>query len=464
MIHRLLVALSIGLSVLVSPALAADQPSTAAPPALAETYLRQMWEGRVPEAYAAFDDGMRAASSVAKLEELVASERGDRGAIRTVSDVKAEQKGSLTVVHLVARFEKGRPLRFTISMRNNGRVAGLYFVPASGQVSEQDLHEAIAAIPGQVGIAALVAERPEVAFRYQANLLFSTGSQFKVLVLARTAELVTGGKLKLDQRLEISPRTRSFPSGVLQDFDPGLKPTVNDLLSHMISISDNTATDTLLLSIGRESIIDRLEPWGFKSQPAMLTTAEMFGLSAGLGGLPADPGLRRSTLATFDHATLYRAGGKALDEMAHDRTASGTRLEEYYERVPYEDRKALSHVLDWRIPAEELADFYRRVATDRFESPGTSQLVAKYLHKGGAGIIGAYLASDPRVQSIARKGGSDQGILTDGGFITTKDGRHIVIVVMTNDLPSGATDKVVIPKLSNLSQLLFDYLEGPAKR
>lgn len=210
----------------------------------------------------------------------------------------------------------------------------------------------------------------------------SVGSQFKVLVLARAAEKLASGERKAEQRMAISPWTRSFPSGILQDFDPGLSPTINDHLSFMISQSDNTATDTLLRAVGR------------------------------------------------------------------------------YIRVDYSRQVEMSHKLDWHFTAAELASFYGRVSQGAFETPEISGIVAHYLTKGGAGMIGAIVQSDSRVSGVARKGGSDAGILTDGGFVTLKDGRHVVLAVLANRLPPGATTAAIAPKISNLSHLLFQDIEA----
>jgi D-alanyl-D-alanine carboxypeptidase len=79
-------------------------------------------------------------------------------------------------------------------------------------------------------------------------------------------------------------------------------------------------------------------------------------------------------------------------------------------------------------------------------------------------MLGAYLRGDERKRAVAQKGGSDTGILTDGGFVTTADDRHVAVVMMANDLPPDASDEMMVPRLSELSQLFFDYLEPRGRR
>jgi len=168
-----------------------------------EKQVEQLLTDRVAEPYAMFDDAMRAAIGQAQLADLLAKEKASRGKLRSVKADGEKAKGDYRIVHATARFERGRPLKFTISYRTDGKIAGLNFVPGAGEVAEANLKAAIAAMPGRIGVAAWVAERPQVAFRHDAGARFSAGSQFKVLILARAAELAASGSLRLDDRIEI---------------------------------------------------------------------------------------------------------------------------------------------------------------------------------------------------------------------------------------------------------------------
>lgn len=86
--------------------------------------------------------------------------------------------------------------------------------------------------------------------------------------------------------------TKSYPSGVTQDWPTGTPITVQALATLMIQISDNTATDQLITLLGRERVEAELRAGGGDADRSLplLTTRELFMLKA-------DPALRQRYLA-----------------------------------------------------------------------------------------------------------------------------------------------------------------------
>ena len=77
---------------------------------------------------------------------------------------------------------------------------------------------------------------------------------------------------------------RSFPGGTMQDWPQRAPVTLQTLATMMISISDNTATDTLMRLLGREAIAAEVVASGHSAPSRMLpmlTTIEAFALKAG---------------------------------------------------------------------------------------------------------------------------------------------------------------------------------------
>ena len=85
---------------------------------------------------------------------------------------------------------------------------------------------------------------------------FPMASAFKIPILATACRQLAGGELSLDARLPLSDEDKSLGSGILPYFESGLQPTLRDLLTLMIIISDNTATDMMVEALGGAAVIE----------------------------------------------------------------------------------------------------------------------------------------------------------------------------------------------------------------
>ncbi len=124
------------------------------------------------------------------------------------------------------------------------------------------------------GLYALGNGKPEPILEYRADVAAPLGSAFKLWVLAELARQVAADERHWADVVKAGPP--SLPSGVLQTWPAESPVTVQTLATLMISISDNTATDTLLSTLGRAKIDAMAEAVG-GSVPVM-TTREMFAL------------------------------------------------------------------------------------------------------------------------------------------------------------------------------------------
>lgn len=85
---------------------------------------------------------------------------------------------------------------------------------------------------------------------WQPDLLMPTASVIKVSVLIALLRAVEAGAVDLSDRIPLQDSERIGGSGVLKLFDGGLQPTVRDVATLMIAVSDNTATNMVLDIIG----------------------------------------------------------------------------------------------------------------------------------------------------------------------------------------------------------------------
>jgi beta-lactamase class A len=87
-----------------------------------------------------------------------------------------------------------------------------------------------------------VGVRPDVVFEAQ--------SVIKLAIAIRCYQLADDGRLDLDERVCLTRSDSVGGTGLLQYFQDGLEPTLRDLLTAMIVVSDNSAVDLLLARIG----------------------------------------------------------------------------------------------------------------------------------------------------------------------------------------------------------------------
>ncbi len=95
---------------------------------------------------------------------------------------------------------------------------------------------------------------------------YPTASTFKVPIMVEVFRQVDAGQYALDDRVTFQESDIVHGSGVLRDMEPGLNPSIHDLLMLMIIVSDNTATNMLIDKVGgKEAINKTMIDLGFSS-------------------------------------------------------------------------------------------------------------------------------------------------------------------------------------------------------
>ena len=173
-------------------------------------------------------------------------------------------------------------IRLTIDRDAPHQVIGLLIagvVPRGDSAAK--LADDFAALPGHAGFMLARLDRggalPLLA--YDGNRAFAIGSGFKLWLLAEASRQVVNRERRWNEVIALGPP--SLPSGITQDWPTGSPMTLHSLATLMISISDNSATDTLLYALGRDRVNAMVYRTGH-SQPALtlpiLSTVEAFAL------------------------------------------------------------------------------------------------------------------------------------------------------------------------------------------
>jgi len=238
-------------------------------------------------------------------------------------DVTITKRIGKTAAQGEIKSEKGFliPFDLTIEAEKPYLVAGLLLRPPvriGGTISTaiEDLKK----LDGVTSACVIDLTKKQVVASHDTTRAMPTGSTFKLYVLGELLRGVQEGKRRWDDVIELDSMRRSFPSGVTQDWPHGAPVTLHTLATQMISISDNTATDHLLLFLGRENIERQQSVMGH-SNPTLnapfLTTFNMFIMKHIDGGdlarafLRMDEGDQRKLVNSIDTWTNFDGNSTA---------------------------------------------------------------------------------------------------------------------------------------------------------
>jgi beta-lactamase class A len=109
-----------------------------------------------------------------------------------------------------------------------------------------------------------------------ADSYYPLASVVKIPILVEAFFQLKAGRFSLTDRWPLRTEDKNLPSGILTFMEDGLTPTVRDLLTLMIIISDNTATDVLIKCLGKEAINQRMRDLGLEHIHLKMTVRELF--------------------------------------------------------------------------------------------------------------------------------------------------------------------------------------------
>lgn len=231
-----------------------------------EVYQR-FFEGDAQDDQELFADSFLKIISTEKLEEVRRVYLDQLGKFRSI---KVESEGLYTLI-----FEQGSTSSKLLIQ--DGKVTSLWFAaPYPNQDQRAIIRQQLKATEG-VTSALILLNNQDVLFEHNAHVSLSVGSAFKLFVLKALIQEVEAGRRAINEVIQLSAEGRSLPSGIVQDWPLGTPVTLGTLAILMISKSDNTATDHLILALGRDTI-ERHVPKGMKP---LLTTREAFLLKWG---------------------------------------------------------------------------------------------------------------------------------------------------------------------------------------
>lgn len=107
----------------------------------------------------------------------------------------------------------------------------------------------------EIGLVATQIETGET-IAINGDVPFPMASVFKIPILVTAFSQIEQGISSLNNRITLENAYKSPGSGILPFFEMGLTPTWRDLLTLMIIISDNTATDIIVEQLGGPEVVE----------------------------------------------------------------------------------------------------------------------------------------------------------------------------------------------------------------
>ena len=294
MLKRLLFALFV---LIATPALAQTQAQPS--PALRSGAERvvTLLKGEVQPADI-FNPAFRAAVPEAQIQAIRQQFTAQYGAVQGLAgiDPVSAEAGNIhirydrAIVHMQLSVEPAPPHLISGLLLTGTDMAG-------------DTMDAVLAalreLPGQVSfaVARLGTGAPAVTAGIEPDRPLAIGSTFKLFILAELSRQVQAGQRRWSDVVTVD--RSSIGGGTIVGFPRGAPVTLHTLASLMISISDNSATDILLHTLGRENVERMMATMGVRD-PArnrpLLSTLE-------LGMLKAAPATSLALWQQADEAT-----------------------------------------------------------------------------------------------------------------------------------------------------------------
>jgi beta-lactamase class A len=153
--------------------------------------------------------------------------------------------------------------------------------PASNQPApiarlEANIQRVIRSVNATWGIYIKCLETGE-EIAIDADRQMDTMSVIKLPLMAEVFRQIEEGKFALTDRVTLTDAAKRPGTGVIRSMDAGVQLTVKDLLTLMVIVSDNTATDLLFDKVGGTEPVNRLmESWGLKQTRATGTADVWF--------------------------------------------------------------------------------------------------------------------------------------------------------------------------------------------
>ncbi|QQV78127.1 serine hydrolase [Sphingomonas aliaeris] len=322
--------------------------------------------------------------------------------------------------NIVIAYERGdATAQIIVDPQGTHQVTGLRITGMSArEASLSEIDAQLAKLPGRTGfaLARLDTTGPRLLTARGSDATFAIGSEFKLVILAELIRQIESGARHWTDTISLDGRP--LPGGAYTAAALGTAISLYDVAEKMISVSDNSATDILLRTLGRDKVEAMLKVVGIRDPKGMqpfLGPLEVFKLK----GSPL--GARWGALDIKARRALLDGEIAAMPNDAIDK------------KLFVDGKPVLIETLEWYAsPADmiRVMDWLRR-HTETGPAARARALLAK---NPGAGAD-----ASARWAYLGYKGGSEPGVIAMTFLGQAKDGNWYAMSASWND-PTAAVD------------------------
>lgn len=294
----------------------------------------------------------------------------------------------------------------------------------------------------------------------EADKIFPLGGVFKLAVMVETIRQVEAGMISLDERIELEIRHFCIGEGVLQYMQPGLKPTVRDLLALMIIATDNTASEMLWKRIGIQRVNMLIRELGLAKTSIYIPYRESFLMSMGYGPYKnlSIPDAARRWKGLSDMERM-----KALNET--EREAANLSIEEFRKRYEsiygfkaqkkMKTQRIYDEVFDNLGTPREIGLLLEKILRHEVVSPNACEMMLSLLMREQSAVSMTGLIS-PEIP-VALKSGDTAVSVANAGIIYVSSSSHVVLCCFFKNMQDG--QKAVLAE-TKIARMVYDYFSN----
>ena len=286
----------------------------------------------------------------------------------------------------------------------------------------------------------------------RGDMHFDSASTIKLAVLVLAYQLQDQKKLNLNDRYTIKASDFRGGSGIFKYNDPGLNPTLRDVLTQMVITSDNSATDIMIAKVGGPAAVNAfLKQAGFSTLHLNMTTNDYFRRAYDL----ADP--KNKSLSSEDVFAMS-TNLASFTEPRKDLIAR-LRKEVADKNINAEMTKRQTDETTWLgiVSPNEMGRLVEGIEKGTIASKEACEEMKRMMRaqQSGSRKIPHYLSVP-----VAHKTGETSGVTNDVGMIYAHSG-PIIIAFYTIGYTGLAAD--ADDRLGHVAQLIVEYFDGPAE-